>query len=185
MEPPTGTKPPGSRIKALLVLAIIVIAALAGSYYYISTPHAPPQFNMSVTPPFFHAAAGGGFLLFIQVRRVAGFTADVNVTLLNAPSWITPPTLVINSTAVNGSLAVPLSKEAPKGSYQLTVVGTAQGSSAQTVMVSLKVVGVKPLTSARGSALVYDTTKILDGETLAALVCSEWHVPVLEDNDTT
>ena len=81
-----------------------------------------------------------------------------------------PATLVLNSTSVNGTMAVPLSNQALKGSYQLTVVGTAQGSADQTSTVSLKVVDVNPVTSPRGYALVYETTKTLDAGTLAALV---------------
>src|SRR5208337_2068403 len=169
MEPTKGESKPKSKLKVLLVLAII-IAAVAGAYYYASIPHAPPQFSMTVNPSSFHAAAGGGFILFIQVNRVTGFTSDVNVTLLNPPNWISAATLVLNSTSVNGTMAVPLSKQALKGSYQLTVVGTAQGSADQTSTVSLKVVDVNPVTSPRGYALVYETTKTLDAGTLAGLV---------------
>ena len=91
------------------MLAIIIVAVVAGAYYYIITPQAPPQFSMTVNPPSFHAAAGGGFVLFIQVSRVAGFTSDVNVTLLNPPSWINSPTVTLNATNTNSTMTVPLS----------------------------------------------------------------------------
>ena len=159
-----------SRLKGLLVLAIIVVAAVAGAYYYVSIPHLPPQFMMVVNPPFFHASPSGGAQVLVQVSRIVGFNGGVNVSLANAPAWVSANPIVINSTSINGTLTILLSNQSQFGSYQLTVVGTAANGSSQTAPVSMKVVSVRPVTSQYGSALVFNTTKSLDSETLAALV---------------
>ena len=125
---------------------------------------------MTVNPTFIHGSPGSGGVLFVQVSRVLGFRGEVDVALANQPSWVQANPLIINSTSRNATLIIVLSKDAPKGSYSLTVVGTAQDSAKQSVMFQMKVVSVTPVTSDSGSALVYETTKILDSATLAALV---------------
>ena len=163
-------KPRASRLKALVVLGIIIVAAVAGAYYYISTPHAPPQFLMTANPPFFHAAAGGWGQVLVEVSRMPGFTGGVNVSLTNAPAWISANPIIINSTSINGTLTFHLSNQAQLGAYSLTITGTVATGLAQTAPISLKVVGIKQVASQYGSGVVYDTTKSLDPETLAALV---------------
>jgi hypothetical protein len=99
-----------------------------------------------------------------------GFTGEVNVSLGSPPSWVTANALVINSTSINGTLTLRLSNQAQFGSSQLSIVGLTLSGPEQSATLSMKVVTVKPVTSQYGSGLVYDTTKSLDSETLAALV---------------
>ena len=86
---------------------------------------------MTVNPPFIHGSPGTGAVLFVQVSRVSGFRSEVDVALANPPSWVgvnfNP--LIINSTRRNATLVIALTKDAPKGSYNFTLVGTAQGSA--------------------------------------------------------
>jgi hypothetical protein len=159
-----------SRLKALLVLAIIIVAAVAGAYYYLSIPRAPPQFAITLTPPYSHAAPGGWAQVLVQIARMPGFNGEVNVSLGNPPGWVTANGLVINSTSINGTLTLRLSNQAQYGSSQLSIVGSSLSGPQQSATLSMKVVTVKPLASQYGSGMVYDTTKSLDSETLAALV---------------
>ena len=105
-------------------------------------------------------------------ESLSGFRSEVDVALANPPSWVAVNfnPLIINPTSRNATLVIVLTKDAPKGSYNFTLVGTAQGSATQSVAFQMKVVSVSPVTSDYGSALVYETTKILDSTTLAALV---------------
>jgi hypothetical protein len=157
------------RHKAVLVIIVVVVAAVAGGYYFL-IPHVPAEFNLSVNPPFFHAAAGGGVQLLVHVSRVPGYVGEVDVALANPPAWISAKPIVINSTSVNGTLTVVLTNEAQKGTYQLGIIGTASGSSSQTTTIPMRVVGVNPISSTYGSALVYETTKVLGPSTLQDLV---------------
>ena len=170
MEPAKDQKPKGSKIKALIVLAIILLAVVAGAYYYMSTPHAPPPFMMATNPPFFHASPGGWGQVLVEIGRMPGFNGGVNVSLTNPPAWLSANPIAINSTSLNGTLTFRLSNQAQYGSYRITLTGEAASGSSQTVPVSLKVVTVKQVTSQYGSGEVYDTTKSLDSNTLAVLV---------------
>jgi hypothetical protein len=165
-----SANPKKHNLKALLVIVIIVVAAVAGAYYYISIPRAPPRFTFVSSPPFFHVVAGLGQLIMINVTRQPGFTAAVNVTVANAPAWLTywPTSIPTSSSA--GTLGVVTAKSAPKGVTPLTILATAPGSASQTATVQMRIAGSHNFTSSAGTGEVYDTTKQLDEETIQALV---------------
>ncbi|MGO9645873.1 MAG: hypothetical protein ACLPY5_14150 [Candidatus Bathyarchaeia archaeon] len=169
MESTNEETKPKSKLKGILVIVVIVVAAVAGAYY-ISIPHTPPQFTMVLNPPFFHASPGGWGQVLVEVSRMPGFNAGINVSLVNPPGWTSVNSLVINSTSINGTLTFQLTNQAQYGTYQLSVAGSVASGPGQTVPVSMKVVSVTPVTSQYGSGSVYDTTKSLDSGTLAALV---------------
>jgi hypothetical protein len=169
MESTKGESKPKGKLKALLVLAIIVVAAVAGAYYYISISTAPPRFTFVASPPFFHVVAGLGQLITLNVTRQPGFTAGVNVTVVNAPAWLAYWGISIPASATAGTLGVVTAKSAPKGVTPLTILATAPGSASQTATVQMRVAGSYNLTSSAGTGEVYDTTKLLDNETIQAL----------------
>jgi hypothetical protein len=91
------------------------------------------------------------------------------VNLVNPPSWVRVKPLTLNATHTNATLLIGAAKDAPKTKVTLTVRASAQGSADQTASLDMKVVTVSPVTSKYGNALVYDTTKILNSETLHVL----------------
>ncbi|HXX73016.1 MAG TPA: hypothetical protein VEI80_04915, partial [Candidatus Acidoferrales bacterium] len=163
------SSPHTSRFKALLVIIIVVAAALAGGYYYWET-RPILDFSLSVSPQFFHVAPREGKLLNVSISRSSGFVGQVQVSLMNPPSWVATAPQTINSLGTNVSLPVIAAYNAPKGSVELTIVATSPGAIDQSAQVEMKIVSVQQYTSINGNATIYDTTKSLDVLTKQALV---------------
>jgi hypothetical protein len=178
-----------SRVLAVVLIVVVLLAAAGAAYLYYggvlvpstltsttqaaplftSSAQGPAQFTFSLEPPFCHAAPGGGAPIRVFVNRSPGFSGAVRVELANPPSWVIPKPLTLNATNTNATLLIGVAKDAPKTQLTLTVRASAQGSADQTASLDMKVVAVSTVTSKYGGALVYETTKILDSETLQAL----------------
>ena len=161
--------------RAFLVLLIICLAVgSALSYWILIRPSFTSlgqnaQFAFRVYPEFFHVAAGGGSNITTFVQRSAGFSGPVRIEVVNPPSWVIYIPLTLNATDTNSTFAVGASKNAPVTELNLTVRASSAGSVDQVATIDMKVVGVQPVTSNIGSGVVYDTTKVLDADTMKAL----------------
>jgi hypothetical protein len=122
------------------------------------------------SPPFFHVVAGLGQLITINVTRQPGFTAAVNVTVVNPPTWLIYRPISILSSVRSGTLGIAAAKDAPKGKTELTLLATAPNSASQTTTLLMKVAGSYNFTRPGARGEVYDTTKTLDNQTIRTLV---------------
>jgi len=178
-----------SRLLAVVLIVVVLLAAAGAAYLYYgglpvpstltsttqaapvftSTAQGPAQFTFSLEPPFCRAAPGGGTFVHVFVDRSPGFSGAVRVELVNPPSWVIPKPLTLDATDTNATLLIGVGEDAPKTQVTLTVRASAEGSADQAAPLDMKVVAVSLVTSDYGGALVYETTKILDPETLQAL----------------
>jgi hypothetical protein len=133
------------------------------------TESPPTQFALFLDPPFFHIAPGGGRNITAFVQRENGFSGSVTIELVNAPSWLTCTPLTLGAANSNGTLVVIASQDAPMVQLNVTVKASSPNVADQVATLETKVVGVHKVTSQYGSAVVYDTTKIIDADTLKAL----------------
>jgi hypothetical protein len=189
MESTKGESKPKSKLKALLLLIIIVVAAAVGAFYYVSTikpptPPAPTQFRLSVAPSFIHISAGWGKNLTVTIARAPNFTGDIQVFVFG-PSWILFSPLVIHAPATNGTLYVMAQNNAPNGTLDFQVSAAAVGSATQTAVVSMTVTGVVNVSTQLGTAEVFDTTKVLDNATMAALTSFDNSTGVIQFSSVT
>jgi hypothetical protein len=160
-------------LRVCLALLIVVLAVgSAISYWVFIRPQLTGQsvqFTLSLYPQFFHVAAGGGKNVTVFVQRSPGFSGAVKIELVNLPSWAIYMPLTLNATDTNGTFAVGASQNAPLTELNLTVRASSAGAADQVATLDMKVVGVSTVTSTLGSGVVYDTTKVLDANTLKAL----------------
>jgi len=164
--------------RALLVLLILTLAAGGIVYYWmfarqtipvITTGQPAAQFTFFLNPPFFHVAAGEGKNITTFVQRTSGFSGAVKIEIVNPPSWITYNAMTVDTTVSNATFAIIASQDAPKTELNLTVRASSAGAADQVATLDMKVVGVSTVTSDHGSAVLYDTTKFLDTDTLKSL----------------
>ena len=159
-----------------MVLLIIVLAvASALSYWVFIRPQlstfngSGAEFAFLLNPEFFHVAPGGGHNVTAFVERSVGFSGPIRVEVLNPPSWVTYTSLTLNSTDTNATFAIGASQNAPLTELNLTIRASSAGTADQYSVIDVKVVGVSNVTSEFGSGVAYDTTKVLDGDTLKSL----------------
>jgi len=135
----------------------------------ITTGQPAAQFTFFLNPPFFHVAAGEGKNITTFVQRTSGFSGAVKIEIVNPPSWITYNAMTVDTTVSNATFAIIASQDAPKTELNLTVRASSAGAADQVATLDMKVVGVSTVTSDHGSAVLYDTTKFLDTDTLKSL----------------
>jgi hypothetical protein len=126
-------------------------------------------FAFFLGPPFFHVAAGQGRNITAFVQRSKSFSGTINVEVVNPPNWVTYVPVTIGPASSNGTLYVIASKDAPKGEANLTVRASSPGAADQIALLDMKIVGIYNVVEKSGSAVVYNTTKILDADSLKAL----------------
>ncbi|MGA2790126.1 MAG: hypothetical protein ABSF00_05085 [Candidatus Bathyarchaeia archaeon] len=170
---------------ALLALLILILAS-GTSYWLFFQQHPsavstattgpvgtattqPIKFAFFVAPPFFHVAAAEGKKIIAFVQRSTSFSGVITVDVVNPPNWVAYKPATIGPTVSNSTFEVFASKDAPKTELNLTVRASSAGVVDQFALLDMKVVGVRNITERSGSAIVYDTTKILPSETLNAL----------------
>ncbi len=119
--------------------------------------------------PFFHVAAGQGRNITAFVQRSKSFSGTVRVEVVNPPNWVAYVPATISPASSNGTLYVIASKDAPETELNLTVRASSPGAADQTALLDMKVVGIYNVVEKSGSAVVYNTTKILDADSLKAL----------------
>ena len=85
---------------------------------------------MTVAPAGLTVGQGQDALVEVTVKRDAGFTDPVSVTLSQPPAGVTADTLVLSGSQMRGSLPIRASIDLPAGSVlRLDVAGTVAGTS--------------------------------------------------------
>ena len=167
-------------IARTLVALLILILAAGGVFYYWSYLRAPPQppitttqrpvqFEFLLNPPFFHVAAGGGRNITVYLQRSPDFSGTVRFELVNPPDWIVYTPFTVEAKDSNATFTIIASQNAPKTELNLTIRASSAGVAEQYATLEMKVVGVHAVTSEWGSAVVFDTTKVIDSDTLKVL----------------
>jgi hypothetical protein len=105
----------------------------------------------------------------VYVERSPGFSGTVAIELLNPPDWVAYRSLTLDAPSTNGTLIVAAKPDAAKTTATLTARASSPGSAEQTATFDIRVVGVTKVTGLNGTAVMYETTKILDSETLRVL----------------
>lgn len=139
------------------------------SAQFTSTAQGPVQFKFAVLPPVVHVSPGVSNNVMVYIGRSPGFSGTVVIDLLNPPNWVAYRPLTLDAPSTNGTLIVAATPNAPKMMATLTVRASSPGSAEQTTTLDIRAVGVTKVTSPNGTAVVYETTKILDSETLRVL----------------
>ena len=96
-----------------------------------------PDFSLSVSPAVVAIGRGGTGTYTVTIAPIGGFSGSVTFAASGAPAGSTV-TFGTNPTFGSSTLTVKLSKNAPKGTYTLTVSGTS-GSLVHTTAATLKV----------------------------------------------
>lgn len=159
---------------------LILILAAGGVFYYWSYLKAPPQppitttqrpvqFEFLLNPQFFHVAAGGGRNITVYLQRSPDFSGTVRFELVNPPDWIVYTPFTLEAKDSNATFTIIASQNAPKTELNLTMKASSSGVAEQYATLEMKVVGVHAVTSEWGSAVVFDTTKVIDSDTLKVL----------------
>ena len=167
-------------IARTLVALLILILVAGGVFYYWSFLRAPPQplitttqrpgqFEFFLDPPFFHVAAGGGRNITVYLQRSPDFSGTVRFELVNPPDWIVYTPFTVEAKDSNTTFTIIASQDAPKTELNLTMRSSSAGVAEQYATLEMKVVGVHAVTSEWGSAVVFDTTKVIDSDTLKVL----------------
>jgi hypothetical protein len=162
------------------VALLILTLAAGGAFYYWSYLRAPPQppitttqhpvqFEFLLNPPFFHVAAGGGRNITVYLQRSPDFSGTVRFELVNPPDWIVYTPFTVEAKDSNATFTIIASQNAPKTELNLTMRASSAGAAEQYATLEMKLVGVHAVTSEWGSAVVFDTTKVIDSDTLKVL----------------
>lgn len=157
-----------------MFILLAVLVAGGGLYAYFTSTKPQPKplpsyFMLAVSPHAFPLSPGWGRNVTVYVARTPGFQADVNVSLANGPSWIYYQPTVIHSSETNATMYVAITGSAPKVTVQFNVEARGVGSANQLADLTMRVVGVRNVTGDAGTAAVYETTKVLDDVSMAAL----------------
>jgi hypothetical protein len=171
----------------MVILALLILILAAGTSYWLifqqhpsttattttretstSSTQSPIQFAFLVGPPFFHVAPAEGKNITAFVQRSTDFTGAIKVDILNPPTWVHYTPVTIQPKDTNGTFQILASKDAPKTELNLTVRASSAGVAHQFALLDMKVVSVANVTGKFGSAVVYNTTKVLSPSSLKA-----------------
>jgi hypothetical protein len=170
----TRVKKSSSTLYLFLVLAFTLVACS-------TTGDQTPSFTLAVTPEVLTVPQGTSAEFTVTVNRRGGFSNEVKLAVINAPSGVTVPETTVTGDANSAKVRVEVGSTAAVASSPIIVQGTS-GTSQQQATLTLEVVASTPAPSSfdlieeafeRGeityeTALSYKTFAVFGDEALPA-----------------